>query len=264
MKNKWTYHVLLAVIFLVATAFIHNTEKQATIPFKGKFFTTDNLGNLFLIGKDNSIEKYTADGKLQTVANFKIYGNLSQLDVTNPFEIYAFYYDQQTLLILDNMLSLRAEISLSDVSNSEISAAARSFDNGIWYFDASSMKLFKTNKSLETKVESVPMATWTKQDWYPHQILDNDKNIFVNDSTNGISIFDVFGNYYKTLDIMGLNDFQVKKNKVFFFKDQYLQSYDFKLFRTDTLAFDSLARHIRIENNTLYSWRNDSLYIEKK
>ena len=249
-------------LFTLCSSF--TSGSKTAIPFKGKFFTSDNLGNLFLVQNDNSIEKYDVNGNKLTEANFKIYGNLSQLDVSNPFEIYAYYYDQQTLLILDNLLSLRAEISLSDISTSEVSAAARSFDNGIWYFDASNMRLMKTDKSLEPQIEGVPMATWTSDDWIPQSILDNEKNIFVLDSSNGIALFDVFGNYYKTLDLKGLTDFQVKKNKVVYFKNDFLCQYDFKLFTTDTLQQDTQALHMRIEPNAAFTWKNDSLFINKK
>ena len=238
-----------------------SSSSETTISFSGKFFTTDNLGNIFLVQSDNSIEKYDQKGNRKAVVNFKIYGNISQLDVSNPFEIYCYYADQQVLLILDNLLNVRAEIDMTDISTGEVSAAARSFDNGIWYFDASSMKLLKATKNLVTQIEGVPMGTWTKQVWKPTQLLDNEKNIFVHDSANGICLFDVFGNYYKSLDITGLIDFQVKKNKIIYFQQPHLISYDYKLFRSDTLYTDSVATMIRTNNTTYYNWVNDSLKI---
>lgn len=254
--------IMMAMILLVS-GFRTESPQKTIIPFKGKFFTTDNLGNIFLIKHDNSIEKYDANGKKLAVVNFKIYGNISQLDVTNAFEIYAYYADQQTLLILDNMLNIRAEISLSDISTGEVSAAARSFDNGIWYFDASSMKLLKASKNLKTQIEGVPMGTWTTEVWKPTQILDNEKNIFVHDSSNGICLFDVFGNFYKSIDITGLSDFQVKKTKLMYYQDPYLIRYDYKFFKNDTLYTHKNAMNIRTENKTIFCWANDSLQIIK-
>jgi hypothetical protein len=265
--NKYNATGFFATFFAIAfvlLGFKTTALNDAVIPFSGKFFTTDNLGNVFLIQNDNSIEKYSPDGTLTTVGNFKIYGNLSQFDVTNPFEIYGYYADQQILLILDNMLNIRAEIDMTDVSTGEISAAARSFDNGIWYFDASSMKLLKAGKNLETKIEGVPMGTWTTDVWKPTQILDNEKNIFVHDSSNGVCLFDIFGNYYKSIDIKGLSDFQVKKNKFIYFKDNRLISYDYKFFRTDTLFTATNAVNIRTDNRAIYCWENDSLKIIKQ
>jgi hypothetical protein len=252
--------VLLGIL-LCSTASNQSSNQSAIIPFSGKFFTTDNLGNIFLIQSDNSIEKYDPNGKRLAVVNFKIYGNLSQLDVTNPFEIYGYYADQQILLILDNMLNLRSEIDMTEISTGEVSAAARAFDNGIWYFDASSMKLLKATKNLKTQIEGAPMATWTSETWRPSQILDNEKNIFVHDSSNGICLFDVFGNYYKSIDVTGLLDFQVKKNKLLYFQNTHFVSYDYKLFRYDTMYSNENAKSVRMENDRIFSWRGDSLEI---
>ncbi len=261
-KNLKLFGLATFTIALMSTIGVRSVNSTTeSIPFSGKFFTTDNLGNVFLVQSDNSIEKYGADGNRVAVVNFKIYGSLSQLDVTNPFEIYCYYADQQVLLILDNLLNVRAEIDMTDVSTGEVSAAARSFDNGIWYFDASSMKLLKATKNLATQIEGVPMGTWTKDVWKPTQLLDNEKNIFVHDSANGICLFDVFGNYYKSIDIKGLLDFQVKKNKIIYFEKPHLVSYDYTFFESDTTYIDSLAKMVRTNNGKIYSWVSDSIQI---
>ena len=57
------------------------------------------------------------------------------------------------------------------------------------------------------------MGTWTTEVWKPTQILDNEKNIFVHDSSNGICLFDVFGNFYKSIDITGLVRFSSEKDQ---------------------------------------------------
>ncbi len=261
-RNKIIVFTGWIICYITCISFVSNSSKTI-LPFKGKFFTTDNLGNLFLVKQDNSIEKYSPSGNRLMVGNYKIYGDITQLDVSNPFEIYAYYGDQQTLLILDNMLNLRSEINMADISTGEVSAAARSFDNGIWYFDASSMKLLKSNKKLATQIQGVPMGTWTKQVWKPTHIIDNEKNVLVLDSNNGICIFDVFGNYYKNIELTGVHDFQVKKSQITYFTDSLLVRYDYKLFKSDTLFQSVQAKSVRIENSTLYIWRNDSLEIRQ-
>jgi len=236
-------------------------EIPVKIPFAGKFFTTDNLGNIFLIKKDNSIVKYDKHGTQKAIANFKIQGNLEQLDVSNPFELYAYYRDQQTVLILDNQLSQRGVITLNALSTGEITSACRSFDNGIWYFDAGRMKLVKTDKSLSNKKESLPFASWTSESWIPTQMIDNDKNLFMLDTSKGVAIFDVFGNYYKTVKITGLRDFQVKKNKLYFFQNTYYQRFDYSLRTRDTLFALERGKMVRLDADLAFEWKSDTLYV---
>lgn len=265
MKRLKTYLVYLTslIVFTSVSSISHQTQ-EVVIGCKGKFFTTDNLGNIYVVTFDNSIVKYSPLGNKLTEGNFKIFGNLSQLDASNPFELYLYYEDQQNLLILDNMLNIRANITMADISTGEVSAASRSYDNGIWYFDASSMKVRKSDRNLVTKIEGVPVGTWSTQTWRPTQIIDNETNVFLNDSMRGVCIYDVFGNYYKTIDVLGLSDFQVKKQKLVYFQKPYLLQYDYRFFTYDTLYTDYQAKAVRIEKDKIYTWRNDSLYIQSK
>ena len=251
-------------VFALAIATPENTSDRHQVrklPFKGKQFTTDNLGNIFLVQQDNSIDKFDSKGVKQASVNFKIYGDLTHLDVSNPFELYAFYRDQQTLLILDNMFNIRSEIVMNDLTPGEVSVAGRSFDNGIWYFDASSKRLLKADKNLQKRIEGVPLATFTTENWQPQHLLDNEFQVVTYDSSNGFCLFDVFGNYYKTLDIKGLSDFQLKDSKLYYFQNSNLIRYDYKLFKTDTLATAPNAINARIESKATYIWANDTIYI---
>ena len=264
--NRTIRYPLISLVFLALVSWTQAPEPIKPLVYKvefsGKFFTTDNLGNLFLVTRDNSIVKYDQTGAVKARVNFKIYGEISQLDVSNPFEIYAYYRDQQTVSILDNLLSLHSTISLNGVSTGEISSACRSFDNGLWYFDAGNMKLRKTDKSLNTKQEGLPFATWTNLVWNPKQMLDNEKYLFVNDSSQGIAVFDVFANYFKTIPITGINDFQVKKNEVYFYQDSLLQRYNFNYRRYDTLLYQPGCKNLRIDAGNLFRWQNDTMYVE--
>lgn len=255
--------LLGAAALAIATPYTEVEHPQVRkLPFNGKQFTTDNLGNVFLVQQDNSIDKYDSKGVKQTTENFKIYGDLTHLDVSNPFELYAFYKDQQTLLILDNMFNIRSEIVMNDLTPGEVSVAGRSFDNGIWYFDASSKRLLKADKNLQKRIEGVPLATFTTENWQPQHLLDNEFQVVTYDSSNGFCLFDVFGNYYKTLDIKGLSDFQLKDSKLYYFQNSNLIRYDYKLFKTDTLATVPDAINARIEAKATYIWANDTIYIK--
>ncbi|MFT4522445.1 MAG: hypothetical protein ACI8ZN_001395 [Bacteroidia bacterium] len=255
---------LLILGLVVLTGFQKTTTKTTfSLPYTGSIYTTDNLGNLFIGRTDNSIEKYDLNGQLNARVNFKLYGKLTQLDVSNPFEIYAFYRDQQILLIMDNLLSVQQKINLSDYSIGEITAVCRSFDNGIWFFDSGTMRLKKMDKKGQVLIESMPFGSWTSAQWYPTKMIDNDKNIFVFDPSNGVAIFDVFCNYYKLVPLSKTLDFQVRKSKILYFEWPYLKSFDIKYLKTDSLYFSSSAKNIRSETNLFFVERSDSIFVKK-
>jgi hypothetical protein len=255
------FKVLLIVAIMGFSS--KKVSQKFGLPSSGEHFTTDNLGNLFVIRKDNSIEKYDLNGQLNAKVNFKLQGNLTQFDASNPFELYAFYRDQQVLMVLDNLLSLITQMNFSDLSTGEISAACRSFDNGAWFFDSGEMKLKKMDKNGTVQLESLPFGTWTKKDWYPTRILDNDKYIFVYDPINGLALFDVFANYYKTVDLNQALDFQVKNNQIVYFNSPFLKSFNFKLLKTDTLYSSPRAKLVRNETNLFFIQTADSIVVKR-
>jgi hypothetical protein len=77
-----------------------------------KFFTTDKLGNVFVLTQKNDIQKFDKKGKKLTEANFKVLGDATMIDAGNPLEIYVFYKDQNKLVYFDNMLNYRGETDL--------------------------------------------------------------------------------------------------------------------------------------------------------
>jgi hypothetical protein len=73
----------------------------------GSIISSDNLENLYIITPTNDIIKYNKNGIKLATANFKVLGNISSIDASNPFEIYVFYRDQNKIIFLDNMLNMR-------------------------------------------------------------------------------------------------------------------------------------------------------------
>lgn len=253
-NRKTSIGLLLIAVFLLMG--FQLDAKQNAIPdlkvdFEGKFFELDNLGNLFIVGKDNSISKYNERGKLIAKVNYKIYGDLAHIDASNPFEVYLHYRDQQRLVVLDNMLSIRGEINLSEISNVEINAVCRSYDNGFWCFDGGSALLVKYSKDLRRERESPSAALWTNEEWQPHKIYEDGKNVYVLDSTLGIAIFDVFGQFKTHVRIKGLKEVQPFKGGLIYVRDNCLLNYDHVLFETDTIYCHDAMQNLKWDRNRI-------------
>ena len=55
------------------------------------FMTRDNLGNTYVISKDNSIEKIDTAGKVISTYNENKFGQPVSIDASNPLNIVVFY-----------------------------------------------------------------------------------------------------------------------------------------------------------------------------
>jgi hypothetical protein len=236
-----------------------------TIPIEAKEIQTDRLGNIFVVSKTNQLYKYSSDGKLLSTLNYKYLGNITLVDATNPLEVYVFYKELNMVVFLDNNLAYRGELALNDFNIGQAAAIARSFDNGIWIFDLADMQLKKMDKDGGNMLASGNMRQYTTANSAISYLYDNDERVFVNDSTNGIFVFDVFATYLKTLPIKGCDEVKVINNELFYHQAHTteLKKYQLKTFQTTTypLPDSTQVRDISIEKNRLYLLKTAEVVI---
>jgi len=90
---------LKKILFIVFTlyAFVSSAQDSAfrqKSTIDGDFidFTVDNLGNYYLLSKNNQLKKLNADGDSAGVFNdVRRYGKLYSIDATNPLKILLYY-----------------------------------------------------------------------------------------------------------------------------------------------------------------------------
>jgi hypothetical protein len=109
-------------------------------------FACDAKGNFYLANSANTLVKLDASGKEITNVNTKVYGSISSIDCSNPFEIYVYHQSQNILVFYDNMLNQRGVMKFNDMGLNTVTQIARSYDNGIWIYDNSDFQLKKLDK----------------------------------------------------------------------------------------------------------------------
>jgi hypothetical protein len=236
-----------------------------TITIEAKSIQTDRLGNIYVVSKTNQLYKYNSDGKLLSTLNYKYLGNITFVDATNPLEIYVFYKELNMVVFLDNNLAFRGELALNDYNIGQASAIARSFDNGIWIFDLADMQLKKMDKDGANPLNSSNIRQYTNANSAISYLYDNDDRVFVNDSTNGIFIFDVFATYIRTLPIKGCDKIKVIDKELFYHQSNTpkLKKYQLNTFQTTeySLPDSTEIRDLSIEKNRIYLLKTDEVRI---
>lgn len=234
-----------------------------SIEVKGKYFVTDNLGNSFILSKSNDIDKYDRDGKHIQTQNFKILGSITTMDASNPFELYLFYQAQNKLVFLDNMLSRRGDLDFNQGNFVQLTAAARSYDNGAWIFDLDDLQLKRIDKEFKVLAKSGNVRAFTDVDLSPNFILDYKNSVYLNDPEVGILVFDIFANYSKTLPIKDLTNFQVIDKDLYYFKAGKLHKYSLLTYETEEINLPETADilNVRIEKNRLYVLKDKQLNL---
>lgn len=233
-----------------------NVKAQSqSIEFKGKAFTTDQTGSYYEI-YSNQIIKIGKNGQRQFTYSNNILGEISSVDVSNPMKIVVFFKDFSKVVVLDNTLTEQGGVlDLNEISLEETSLACTSYNNGIWYYNPVKFQLTRIENTINITNTSANISTLLNKNIQPNFLVEFNNRVYLNDSTQGVLVFDIYGTYLKTIPIFGLTTFQVKE-KFLLYVNQLgqIETYDF--FTLEKTIYKPLqhskVRTVRIENKTIF------------
>lgn len=212
---------LLTLIVLQNTMQAQDTLYRLARTYKGDIadFTVDNLGNCFTISANGQIKKLNNEGDSAGVFNdVRRYGKLYSIDVTNPLKVLLYYKSFGTILILDRFLNVRSTIDLRKQNMFQVKTIGQSYDNNIWVFDELESKLKKVADDGRVVDQSSDFRMIFDSMPSPQFIIDQDKLVYLYDSTKGVYLFDYYGAFKNRIQFRGWSDFTVI-NKVMYGRD---------------------------------------------
>lgn len=222
------------------------------------FFATDKLGQIYIV-EDDQLVKYSSSGDSLFQFNNHRNGELALVDPTDPFNVVLYYPEFLKVVTLDRTLSPTSEFDLYDLNIVDVPAIGMSNDNNMWIYDNSSFTLKKINRNGKLVVESENLSFQLDSWLQPTFILERGNFVFVNDPEQGIFIFDLFGKYIKTLEIMGLTDFQVENDNVIYQQESALHAFDL-----NTLNEIVIPLPTDISEDDQVQVQKDLIYVRKE
>ncbi len=199
----------------------------------------DKLGQLYTVDKGGRIKKY--DKALRFLFEYENVSLASDivLDITNPFQIVAFYPDFLELILLDNTLSESTRFDLAHLGVTNLRTVALSNDNYIWLYDDIDQKLKKINRSGAILTQSEDLGLLFQGIGIGcDQLFERNNRLYLFDRSRGLFIFDNLGQYIRHIsDIRGGN---------IYFLDRYLVHIDRELMLWSTNFFQ--AQRIQTPN----------------
>lgn len=158
----------------------------------------DHLENLYVLTPGDQLKKFNAQGDSVAVYNdVRRFGKLHAFDVSNPLKTLLFYKDFSTLVLLDRQLSVRTILDLRRQNIIQLSAAALSYDNHIWLFDALENKLKKVSDNGTTLFETADFRTIFSESFVPEKIIDHNNSLYLFAADGLVMQFDYFGTFQK-------------------------------------------------------------------
>ncbi len=232
------------------------------VPVKADYFTSDNLGNAYVI-KGHEIFKYLPNGKLFNRYSNLMLGNITSVDATNPLKLLLFYKDFSKIQFLDNQLSeSRGVISLQDLGLEQSTLACISFDNGFWVYDQISFSLIRFNQAFDKTQEARNINQNIGYEPQPNFLHEWGDWVYLNNPETGILVFDIFGTYFKTIPLKGLDKFQVTGQSLLYFKDGKLFDYNLKTLEQQEIQIpQDEIQMLRVEKEKLLILTKENLKV---
>ncbi|MCX6291476.1 MAG: hypothetical protein NT126_06895 [Bacteroidetes bacterium] len=198
-----------------------------SIPFSNASFTTDNLGNAYVIA-ENQLFQFDSQGKPKATYSEANLGMLRSVDASNPMKILLYYPDFAQINILNSKLALQSTINLRPIGITQPTLICNSYNEGYWVFDLQDFQLKKIDLNLQVKSESGNINQDVGYTILPNFLLEADNFVYLNNPATGILVFDLYGTYYKTIPVKNLRSFQVIGDEILFVDQNRLKSFHLK------------------------------------
>lgn len=172
-------------------------------------FQIDKLGYIYVVNKANEIIKYDQNHKILYEYSNKRLGEISNIDVTNPFKILVYYEYFQLLIALDNTLAEINRIDLSSLGYFNIACTGSSNDNKIWMYEPQRAEMIKITDNGEVNRNSNSLLFEVDQPFRPILIKEKSNIMAVLNEDGRLYLFDNFGQLVRKVHITDIKHFQI-------------------------------------------------------
>ena len=163
-----------------------------SVPLEAVLLSTDPLGNAYIVKADNTLLSFNRQGDSTGMLNEVRHGKIAQVDPGNPLHILVFYPSSNTLLVLNNKLSVLYTDYLNTTGLTSVSNVAASADGNLWLFEQASGTLLKTDDQLHILQHS-DLRAIDENPVCPCTLTENDRFLYLADTISGIRKFDLYG-----------------------------------------------------------------------
>ena len=203
-----------------------NYHLLQTLPINCTYLTTDNLQNVYAATEKGQIIKFDQQGYKQFEYNNNRLGQVRKIAVKNPLTILVYYPDLAVIIILDRTLSVIKELNLYDLGILSPKGIALANDNNIWVYDEVTALLKKISPEGKTLFESRNLNQLVQKQLNPSFLQEKNNEVYLNDTQNGLFIFDAFGQLKQNIPIKGIDQFQILDQQIVIWKKEQIYLLD--------------------------------------
>ncbi len=226
-------------------------------------FDMDNLGNMYFVN-GNKILKTDLDFIRLYDYSDKTYGDISFIDVSNPFRILVFYKDFNVLVFLDNKLAvLKSPIFLDELNYYSIDAICNSTYESFRIYDSQNSSVNTISKDLLTTQKGTNLYSLVSEQ-KAVKLKEANNFVFISFENNNIIVLDKFANYVNSFYYEDLVDFDCINDELYLLGKQEIVAYNMKKEKVFDFGFNiSAIKSFKVKSNVLYLRNANSLVCFK-
>ena len=225
----WQNKILVVLIFVTLGGHAQDTlVLKKSVAHTALMVECDNIGNIYSISA-NEISKWDKDGIFLLKNSSQVFGNIASLDASNALKMILFFRDLSQISYIDNLLSQRGDrIELDMLGFYQTTAVCRSYNDGFWLFDQTTLELTRFTEQLEITAQSGNLSQILGDVPNPLYMREYNDFLYVMDENYGVRVFDWYGSYVKTIPVGKVSKFVIRADKLFVINGNMLESYDLK------------------------------------
>lgn len=230
----------------------------------GELIAVDRLNQLYLLTQEDQLWKTDPGGQPQFQFSDNTLGPLTELDVSNPFNILVFYRAYQLAKVLDRTLNPNIEFDFAGLNLFNVQSLTNGIDNTVWVYDQQEGKIFQldANGSILNQSQDLIFITGSRPDSCRLFFHKNELWLQVNEV--GLLKFNAFGQFQRIFH------WEKKMEQVAFWNGQLvfqtsgkwylLESLQWKAHSLD-LPLKKLSTKIFFNNNLLFTQKADQVFL---
>ncbi len=191
-----------------------------TLSVSANFATTDNLGNVYVLGTDNALQKFNSEGtRLARYSNNRL-GPATSLDATNPLKVMLWYADFRTVIFLDRSLTELGSLQLDAAGFSLVRSVAMSFDGNLWAYDEALFKLKKISPEGTILFETQALNQMVASPPTADALREIGNRVYLADPRQGVFVFDQYASWIETWNYPNIRDFYAVDGRQYYVTEQ--------------------------------------------
>lgn len=183
-----------------------------------QYVSPDGIGGYWYANGSDVVKIDSDSKKVAAYSNFLL-GKPTIVDASDPFRILVFYYESQSVLILNNdALLIGKAVDFSQLHLGEITLASRAARGGVWLYSRELNEIVRLDNQL-TRVEHRISLSLQRKVQSPNYMIESNGILYVGFANSQISRFDSYGATLPDLNINYNNSFRVEGNYIWTSKD---------------------------------------------